>query len=76
MASTRGKEFVLVPLATSAVTAASMLLECATNSHDECWQCLHSSNILPLGYERVRSQDTYSGRVWAPGKLIKCYHRQ
>ena len=76
MASTRGKEFVLVSLATSVVTAASMLLECAINSRDECWQCLHPANILPLGYERVRSQDTYSGRVWAPGTLIKYYHRQ
>ena len=52
-----------------------MLLECAINSHDECWQCLHLTNILLLGYEEVRSQNTHSDGVWAP-LLIKCYHRQ
>ena len=30
------KGSLLIPLATSVVTAASMLLECAINSHDEC----------------------------------------
>ena len=43
------KGSLLVPLATSVVTAASMLLECAINSHDECWPCLHLTNILLLG---------------------------
>ena len=75
-ASTRSMRIVLIPLATSGVTAASMLLECAINSHDECWQCLYLTSILLLGYEEVRSQDTHSDGVWAPGILIKCYHRQ
>ena len=37
-----------------------MLPECAINSHDECWQCLHLTNILLLEHEEVRSQDTHS----------------
>ena len=49
---------------------------CAINSHGGCWQLLHLTNILLLGYEEVRSQDTHSGGVWAPGTLIKCYHWQ
>ena len=61
------KGSLLIPLATSVVTAASILPECAINSHDECWQCLHSTNILLLGYEEVRSQDTHFGGVWGPG---------
>ena len=76
MASTGSIRVRLIPLATSVVTVASMLLECAINSNDECWQCLHLTNILLLGYEEVRSQDTHSDGVWAPGTLIKCYHRQ
>ena len=76
MASTKAIGFVLIPLATSVVTAVNMLLECVINSHDECWQCLHLTNILLLGYKEVRSQDTHSDGVWAPGTLIKCYHRQ
>ena len=68
------KGSLLIPLATSVVTAASMLLECAINSHDECWQCLHLTNILLLGFEEVRSQDINSGGEWGPGTLIKCYH--
>ena len=76
MASTRGIRVRLIPLATSVVTAASMLLECVINCNDECWQCLHLTNILLLGYEEVRSQDTHSDGVWTPGTLIKCYPRQ
>ena len=44
-----------------------MLLECASNSHDGCWQCLHLTNILLLGYKEVISQDIHSDGVWAPG---------
>ena len=76
MASTGGIRVRLVPLATSVVTAASIPSECAINSHDECWQCLHLTNILHLGYEEVRSQDTHFRGVWGPGTLIKRYHRQ
>ena len=71
MASTRGIRVRLIPLATSIVTAASMLLECAINSHGECWRCLPLTNILLLGFEEVISQDTHSDGVWAPGTLIK-----
>ena len=60
----------MIPLATPVVTAASMLLECAINSHDGCWQCLHLTNILLLGYKEVRSQDAHPDGVWAPGTLI------
>ena len=67
MASTRGIRVRLIPLATSVVTAASMLFEYAINSHDECWRCFPLTNILLLGYEEVRSQDTHSDGVWAPG---------
>ena len=54
----------MIPLATSVVTAASMLLGCTINSHGECWQCLHLTNILLLlEYEEVRSKDTRSDGV-------------
>ena len=49
---------VYIPLAKSVVAVASMLDECAVNSHDECWKCCHLTNILLLGYKEVRSQDT------------------
>ena len=48
-----------------------MLLECAIDSHDGFWQCLHLTDIVLLGYEKVRSQDTHSDGVWAPSTLIK-----
>ena len=70
------KGSLLISLATSVVTAASILSECAIYSHDECWQCLHLTNILLLGHEELRSQDTHSGGVGGSGTLIKCYHRQ
>ena len=76
MTCTKGIRVRFDPFGDIVVTAASMLLECAINSHDECWQCLHLTNILLLGYEEVRSQDTHSDGVWAPGTLIKCYHWQ
>ena len=44
-----------------------MLHECAINSHDACWKCCHLTNILLLGYKEVRSLDTDSDGVWAPG---------
>ena len=45
------KGSLLIPLATFVVTAASIILpECAINSHDECWQCLHVTNIFLRGY--------------------------
>ena len=48
-----------------------MVLECAINSHDGCWQCLHLNNIVLLGYEEVRSQDIHSDGVWAAGTFNK-----
>ena len=76
MASTRGIRVRFDLFGEICRHRSQMLLECATNSHDECWQCLHLTNILLLEYEEVRSQDTHSGGVWAPVTLINCYHRQ
>ena len=77
MASTRRIRVLLDPFGEICRhTAASMLHECAINSHVECWKYCHLTNILLLGYKEVRSQDTHSDEVWAPGEsLIKCYHR-
>ena len=64
----------MIPLAKSVVIAASMLHECAINSHDERWQCLRLTNILLLGCEEVRSQDTHtlgwSVGAWYINKML------
>ena len=64
MVSTRGIRVRFdLSLVRSVVTAASMLHECAINSHDECWKCCYFTIILLLVYKEVCSQDTHSDGV-------------
>ena len=52
MASTRSTFFFFITLVKSVVTAARMLNECATNSHDECWKCLSFNQHITLWIQK------------------------